>query len=119
MSLESLMIHRMNLQKQTEAQGTEGESQPTYANVSGFTNVPCRVQPASIDTTSEYDQVVGQITHVIYTTKDLVLTPRTWPQYRIVFESRNFEIQGIKEFDQLDRYWRLDCNERVHGRAVA
>ena len=48
-----------------------GPTMPSYAAVSGYSNVPCDIQPATGSIRDQYMQTQANVTHTIYAETDI------------------------------------------------
>jgi len=59
------------LQRVTNAKDASGGATQTFANVSGFVNVPCDIQPARGSVRMQYMQQQLNVTHTVFTEREV------------------------------------------------
>lgn len=77
----------------------------TWASVSD--SVACWVQPASSSTLEQYGARDIVISHNVYFSSD----PGVELEDRLLFGTRHLLVLGKKDAGELDKLWRIDCEE--------
>lgn len=110
MSLLTMCRSTATLKRHTETKDATGGLIPTYSAVSGYSDQPCDIQPASGRVREQYMQKQLAVTHTFYFADDM--PARAGDQ--LVYDSRIFQVQGYTpqapNYDQ----WacKVDCEEQ-------
>lgn len=100
------MRFRAELQSPTSTTDAGGGSAVTWTRL---TNLYCNIKPIRAEEKYRQGQVQDSVTHDVYIRhRDNIST-----KYRLVYESRVFNIRGILNIDERDRYLLLKCQEGV------
>jgi len=103
--LANLMFNTVNVNRPTPSKGTSGGQKNTFAAV--YTNLPCSVQPITATWQIVYSQRHIETTHSIYFNSN----PTIQIADQIVFGSRTFMVQAIRDLISLQRVLVVDCLE--------
>ena len=98
------MRHKVKLQKPTSTRDAGGGVSQTYTTLK---ELWARIRPVSGSEKYRQGKVQESVTHeIIIRYRDDLGT-----DYRIHYESRNFNIKVARNIDERDRYWLLQCTE--------
>jgi hypothetical protein len=98
--------HTVDVQRaQTMGADNMGSTRTTW--ITNLSAVPCWVQPASSNTIDHYGRKQIIVTHSVYFATD----PAVATGYRLVFKGRNLLVQGKANVGEMNKLWRLDCDE--------
>lgn len=112
MSIQSLLVHEVDIEEPTVSKDLEGGvSRDTWSPV--ISSEPCRIQPLSASTVTEHRRMGHQISHRIYFGRDVSMSPRK----RVKFGTRTFQFVGYRNTDELERLFVLDALEKDTGQA--
>ena len=98
--------HRLALQSKTETQDDLNQPVDTWSTVA---TVWGRVAPMKAAEGYEAAQNVARVTHEITIRHTTAVTENM----RLVHDSRNFYVQGIRNAEERGVMLTLECNERV------
>lgn len=106
MSVESLSVHRVNIQQDV---GTaDGAGQVPESWVAAQSNVMCRIRPVTADERAKWSGEPIIATHVVYFPDTSVpLTEKS----RLIYGTRVFAVIDVRNVDELDRYLIVRCRE--------
>tara|TARA_R100001510_G_C7613590_1_gene176395 strand:- start:120 stop:449 length:330 start_codon:yes stop_codon:yes gene_type:complete len=100
------MRYKAELQSPTATTDAGGGSAITWTRL---TDLYCNIKPVRADEKYRQGQVQDSVSHDVYIRhRDDIST-----KYRLVYGSRNFNIKGILNIDERDRYLLLKCQEGV------
>lgn len=96
--------HRVNLQSATTTRDAGGGVTESWSTVA---QIYCDIKPVSGSERYRQGKVQESLTH------EIVMRHRTGidTNYRINFESRNFNVRSIRNIDERDRFLVLLCTE--------
>ena len=92
-SIASLLIHTIEVQRSTKAVDAIGGWSETWA--AQYEAVRARVQPMDAKERIAWQQISELVTHKVYTQQTGIS-----PKDRIIFGDRIFRIRGVKTFDE-------------------
>ena len=112
MSVRSLSIHRVDIQKQTQTTLANGSFTTAWTN--RYTNMPCRIQPMSGEQQAIYNKDNTVATHIKF-----VPTPATFSGIvetdRVIFGSRTFAIELVRNIDEMNNHYEIVLRELKEG----
>ena len=106
MSVESLCIHTVSVREKTSAPDRKGGNPFTWTDK--YADINVRIQPLSANETTEWKGVPTIITHRIY---DHDATHDIDETMIIVFGTREFNVIGVRNIDEWDRFLTIDARE--------
>ena len=104
MSIESLLVSRVNVQTPTESRTATGGYSESWSNA--YVNMPCRINPVSGSEAFDMGKEGATISHEIYCIPAVITESD-----RIVFGSRTFRIVEVRDTDELGRLMVIGCTE--------
>jgi hypothetical protein len=103
--LGNLMSNKASIQRRGVVAATGGANY-TWTDI--YSNIGVSIQPASSSLHLSYDARKQNVTHSIFTNKQIV---NVAVGDRVLFGSRTLLVQGVFNLIELKRVWRLDCLE--------
>ena len=100
------MRYKAELQSPTATTDAGGGSAITWSRL---TDLYCNIKPIRTDERYRQGQVKDSVSHDVYIRYRTDINTK----YRLVYNSRNFNIKGIMNVDERDRYLLLKCQEGV------
>jgi len=113
MSLDSLLDKTIKIQKLStgSADGVGGYTGQSWGH--WVSDIKARIQPLSGKERILYDQMNMRITDKIYikpiTNSDIS------PTYRILYGTRTYDIETIRDIDEQDRLITIECQETTNS----
>ena len=97
--------HSVDIERPSYVTDDIGGRTKTFAAISS--GLAAWVQPARGHDIEQYGARDIKITHSVYFSAD----PEVQLGDRIVHDSRYLSVRGIKDAGELDKLWRIDCEE--------
>ena len=98
--------HKVNLQSSTQAQDGYGEESKTWSTDE---SIFAQIQPLRGTELIEYQQLSTELTHRIIIRYNSSVTPKK----RILWGTRIFDINVVRNIDEKNVYQELLCKEKV------
>lgn len=103
--IDNLLWHQVNVNRPTPGKSANGAVTNTYA--AAYTNLACQVQPVKAQWLLMYQQRKIEISHSVYFGSN----PTVKNGDQIVFGSRTFLVQGIRDLTEQGKVKVVDCLE--------
>lgn len=98
--------HRVTIKKYTESKGSTGQVLKSYTD---STTRWAQVKPLTTREILQAQQINSEITHEVWLRYPLDVTPKD----QIAFGERTFEILGVVNVDEENRFVKVLCKERA------
>lgn len=106
MSVDSLCIHEITVQRNTAMPDGRGGMPDNW--IMKYANVKARVRPVSARESGQWGGVPTTGTHIVYVS-DAALG--ILEKDRIVFGTRIFNVLGVRNIDEWDKFLTIDAEE--------
>ena len=106
MSVETLCIHTITIQENTAVPDGKGGNPATWTTK--HANIKARIRPIAAREDERWEGVAADLTHTVYIA-DATLDIKE--KDRVVFGSRTFDILGVRDIDEWNRYLQLGVEE--------
>lgn len=112
MSIATLMTDTITVQRKTVGKDSSGgPTEASWPALSGQSDVPADVQPASSDIRMQFLQRQGVVTHTVFTIRDTGARESD----RVIFGTKVLVVRGPSRDASAGRnvVWAIDCEEQT------
>ena len=104
----NIFVHTAEIQKKTIAQTSAGTVNPTYST--RIASLSCLVQGKTLQTENEFNKETLVNIYRLYTLNDSTSSTITTSD-RVIWQTRQFEITGIKDGGGRSHHYEIDMLE--------
>lgn len=107
--------HTLTVYPATITQEAQGNPRHSFSADATQTNVPCFLQPVSAKALETYMQMNISVSHTVFTRTALDIEPKDL----LVIRGRQFNLVGIRNQCEMDKYWAYDLEEWLGTQKVS
>ncbi len=101
MSFSGLLNKKINIEKVIRTAVGDGSYTESWSI--RYANVPCRINSVRMDELQEYDKQTVFADYIIFIEYKNNITEKD----RIIFGSRTFEIKAVRNYDEMQLYYKI------------